>query len=361
MKIIHCADIHLDSGMGTNFNKEKAKERRNEILNTFRRMVDYAVVNGVDAIIIAGDLYDTRKISATAVNIFINAVKNNPGITFYYLKGNHDAESLLGAFDVIPDNLKLFGNSWTSYRYKSIDITGIELDKDNSRTACDSLALDRDNFNIVIMHGQKSEYAGSDKAETINLRALRNKGIDYLALGHVHSYCSAKLDSRGKWCYPGCLEGRGFDECGEHGFVLIDIDEDKLTYTDTFVPFASRKVCEIHVDISGCRDNADIESRIMDKKQGTDESAVVKIVLSGKVECDCIKDTELIENRLKDMFYALRIYDESSFIVDYHSYENDRSLKGEFVRMVKASELGEDEKAEVIRYGIQALSGRHEE
>lgn len=50
-----------------------------------------------------------------------------------------------------------------------------------------------------------------------------------------------KLDAR-TYCYAGCLEGRGFDECGEHGFVVPDIDEDTGTYTCEFVPFAPRKL-----------------------------------------------------------------------------------------------------------------------
>ena len=54
--------------------------------------------------------------------------------------------------------------------------------------------------------------------------ALKNKNIDYLALGHIHGYKEAPLDGRGKYCYPGCLEGRGFDECGKKGFVLLNIE-----------------------------------------------------------------------------------------------------------------------------------------
>lgn len=53
MKIIHCADVHLDSRMLRHLSKEQAKERRNEILNTFGQMVTYAAKNDVAAIIIA--------------------------------------------------------------------------------------------------------------------------------------------------------------------------------------------------------------------------------------------------------------------------------------------------------------------
>ena len=61
MKIIHCADIHADSKMGTHFSKENAELRRNEIVDSFAKMVEFARENGVKAIIIAGDLFDTKE------------------------------------------------------------------------------------------------------------------------------------------------------------------------------------------------------------------------------------------------------------------------------------------------------------
>ena len=60
MKIIHCADIHADSKMGTHFTREMANKRREEIVDAFGRMVDFALKNKVRAIIIAGDLFDTK-------------------------------------------------------------------------------------------------------------------------------------------------------------------------------------------------------------------------------------------------------------------------------------------------------------
>lgn len=69
MKIIHCADLHLDSKMTSNLSKEQAKERKMEILRTYSRMIEYAKNNDVKAIIIAGDLFDTRNVSATARNL----------------------------------------------------------------------------------------------------------------------------------------------------------------------------------------------------------------------------------------------------------------------------------------------------
>ena len=98
MKIIHTADCHLDSKLKSHFDDKKAAERKNELLSTFQNIVHYAVSNGVEAILIAGDLFDVRNISATARDAVISAVVNNPGITFFYLRGNHDAGAFLQNF-----------------------------------------------------------------------------------------------------------------------------------------------------------------------------------------------------------------------------------------------------------------------
>ena len=60
MKILHCADLHLDSKMTANLDKEKAKERKGEILRTFERMIRYAEEQEIAVILIAGDLFDTN-------------------------------------------------------------------------------------------------------------------------------------------------------------------------------------------------------------------------------------------------------------------------------------------------------------
>ena len=86
MKIIHCADLHLDSKMTANLSKDKAKERRNEILRTFTRMVDYASQNGISVILIAGDLFDTRNVSAMVRNTIRDKIAKTPEIDFLYLQ-----------------------------------------------------------------------------------------------------------------------------------------------------------------------------------------------------------------------------------------------------------------------------------
>ena len=359
MKIIHCADLHLDSKMTANLSKEQAKERKMEILRTFSRMVDYAAKNGVKVIIIAGDLFDTRNVSATARNLVRDTILKHPHIDFLYLKGNHDYDNFLSKLDEIPVNLKLFGVSWKSYSYGDVVISGLELSKENQAIAYNSLVLEHGVYNIVTLHGQITDYGIRDKAEIISLDNLKNKNIDYLALGHVHEYQAGQLDARGVYCYSGCLEGRGFDECGEKGFVLLDVDEKTLTAQMEFIPIAYRNLYTLPVDVTGVMTTQEAATKMEEALAGQDFSSrsLVKFVLEGEIDVESEINCDFLKDMFEDYYFFEKVYNHTKLRMNYRDYEKDISLKGEFIRMVLASDLDEERKSEVIRCGIQALSG----
>lgn len=371
MKIIHTADLHLDSKLNRHLDDSKASERRNELLTTFQKIIHYAVSNKADAILIAGDLFDTRKISATARDSVISAILNNPKITFYYLRGNHDLGSFLNDFrdrikGELPDNLKLFDDNWISYVFKGTDgeevvITGAEVTKENNTNLEASLVLDQSKCNIVMLHGQETETAGKNDAQVIPIRSYRNRGIDYLALGHVHQPKIERLDSRGVYSYCGCPEGRGFDEIGPRGFNLLTIHNQKVDVQ--FVPFSQRTIFDVNADVSDCLTNDDaigvIEKLFEDS--GILEKDLIKVRLCGETEMDVHFDLEYIAHRLNESYYLVRVKDETKPRIDYSRFLYDKSLKGEFVRKLEdATEQGEvtqSEAAEIIALGIRLLSG----
>lgn len=365
MKVIHCADVHLDSKLSANLDGRNARLRQQEILNTFLRMIDYAAQNGVSAILIAGDLFDTGRARAGTRNAVEDAIRKHPDIDFYLLRGNHGAAGLPDASEEAPENLKLFGEEWTSYVLNpegagNIVLTGAELTAEGAGRLYGGLVLDYDKFNIVMLHGQQSNYAGRNKAEVVALGELKNKGIDYLALGHVHEYHAEELDKRGKWCYSGCLEGRGYDECGEHGFVLLDINEENLQWEHGWIPFAGRRLHALQVDVTGCRTSPEMADRVCDALAEADFSPkdMVKVTLAGRVDVTCEKDADFVLKKLEGRFFSVKIDDETKLTVNFDDFLKDASLKGEFVRLVRDSrELDEETKAIVIRYGLQALAG----
>lgn len=369
MKVLHCADIHLDSAMTANLDKDKAKERKSELLASFKDMVGYAKRENIGIIIIAGDLFDTRNISVGAKKEVYNIIINNPDIMFYYLQGNHDNGSFLSFLNEVPDNLRMFGKEWTSYNAGVIDngsitknvvITGVELDSDNAGKIYGSLSLNAGNYNIVVLHGQEASHISKNNAQVISLKDLRNRGIDYLALGHVHEYSSDRLDARGVYCYPGCLEGRGFDEAGEHGFVVLDIDDVTGKSDSYFIPFARRNVYVAQVDVTGCESTFEIEKRVSGflDVSGYSKESLVKIELTGALDVECEKNTDYLSKQFEGRFYAFKIKDNTVYNIDYMSYEHDMSLKGEYIRNVMArNDINEQDKARIIRYGLQALQG----
>ena len=157
------------------------------------------------------------------------------------------------------------------------------------------------------------------------------------------------------WSYCGCLEGRGFDECGEKGYVLLEAQDGKVK--STFVPFAGRILHEIAVDISGLMIQEEIQRRIQEAVEEIPRKDMVKIVLTGEVSPEAEKDTVWIEKWLEDDYYFLRVKDETRLAVCPEDYRYDISLKGEFVRLVLAARLPKEEKEQILRLGIRALAG----
>lgn len=356
MKFIHCSDLHLDSPLGSNFTPEKARIRAAELRAVFARMVDFAVDEQVDAVLIAGDLFDHACVSAHTASFVAEQIRRAKDVTFFCLRGNHDGSREVFNTRTLPENLKTFGTSWTGYDCGEVRITGIEPDPQNWESCFETLALPKERFNIVMLHGQISPRPGQD---CVPLPQLKNKNIDYLALGHIHSYQEGKLDDRGIFCYSGCPEGRGFDECGEKGFVLLQTDGSRMY--SRFVPFASRTIFEIPVDISDAETATQILSEMKQTAANIGGENLVRFVLTGTYTLQTQKDIPFLQKMLEPDFFLVKIKDESRLKIDKESYEYDASLKGEFVRCVVASERSEEEKACIIRCGICALSGEEVE
>ena len=235
MKIIHCSDLHLDSRMESNLPAAKAQARNIEICKTFSRMAEYAADKDVQAVLIAGDLFDTERVTSRTVDYILSVIQQKSQIDFLCLRGNHDGTGQAFLGRDLPENLQTFSDTWMYYHYnEDVCIAGVELTEKNFSHIYDALSLRMEDINIVMMHGQDSTQFGPD---LVCLPALKGKGIAYLALGHRHSYYTGRLDMDGVYCYSGCLEGRGFDECGEKGFVQLDIAPNGKI-TQTFVPFA---------------------------------------------------------------------------------------------------------------------------
>lgn len=351
MKIIHTSDIHLDAAMQSGLTAEQARIRRSELMAAFSRLAEYAKKAGASAVIIAGDLFDHGEITAKVRRFVVDTVAMYPDIEFFVLFGNHD-EGSFSFSDKLPKNLKLFTTDWKSFDLGEIVVFGVEITGENCESIYSELVLDEKRTNIVVMHGAVGNASGEDK---INLKLLANRGIDYLALGHYHSYEQKKLDRRGVYAYCGCLEGRGFDECGEKGFVELDIENGKIA--SCFVPFAKRCVHEIDADITSAASFVEQRARIAEAVCEISDEDIVRVRAIGNLGPADQKFFDQIENELQGRFFAFEIKDKTGISVDREELAGDISLKGEFLRLVCEKVRNEDERNEIIACGLAALFG----
>lgn len=350
MRIIHAADLHLGSKIEAKL-KDISEERKREVRNSFMRLAEYAETNDIHVILLSGDVFDSDKPFKKDKDTFYSVIKEHPDIDFLYLRGNHDTEE--DNVEKLP-NLKTFSDAgWTVYQYGDVVISGIELTKGNSSSFYSSLNLNPTNVNIVMLHGQVSDSIGNEK---IKISQLKEKNIDYLALGHIHSYGEGKIDSRGTYAYSGCLEGRGFDETGEKGFVLLNVENNKVTHS--FVPFALRTIRVEKVDISGLSTIPEILKKIQEVVK-FNRNDIYRIVLFGDVPFDADFDEKDIQSRLAYSAYFVNVKKNTLPLIEPEKFVNDLSLKGEFVRTVYANtSLSEEEKRKVVSLGLKALEGR---
>ncbi|MBO5945821.1 MAG: metallophosphoesterase [Clostridia bacterium] len=351
MTIIHTADLHLDSPLTTRLGQDKIRQRKRELLSSFRRTVELAVKEYASAVIIAGDLFDTEKVTRTTLESLISLIKSTPDITYFYLFGNHEGATLCDSGLILPNNLKIFDKDWTYYTLDDVVIAGrTETAPDMFRT----LNLDGGKRNIVILHGELLDK--SDEGGRIGKGELAALPIDYVALGHYHSYTKTKISERAYAVYPGVPEGRGFDELGEKGVVRVTVGVNGTECE--FVPTAERKLHIIEADVSEARTAYEIELAVEAAVRTTSARDIVRVVLKGERALECRMPTESINTQFAHKFYYFECRDNTRVKINAEDFRLDKTLKGEFIRGVMEDErLSEEMKERVIALGVRALIG----
>ena len=337
MKIIHCADIHLDTPFGNMFNIEKSAVRKQEILLSFVRLIKYAGDIKTRFIMISGDMIDPGNIQQKTMDTIYDCIIRNPDIDFLVLPGTEQESTYLEHMSSRPGNLKIFDEQNRSFRYGQCFVC--------AAASPDGLPeLGESDINIVMHYG------------TVDPDEWKDRRIDYLALGGQHTFSSGETDQRGVYCYPGSLEGLSFDEVGEKGFIELDAQDDRLE--TAFIRSGKRKVYNVSVDISKAPDNDAISDLIREKVTGIDGSSLVKVSLTGTVSIDSRRDVKEIEKEFSKCFFGFVIDEKDiELSIDSSQYRFDKTLKGEFIRTVLAGNESNEEKKDIIETGLRALSG----
>ena len=328
-----------------------AATRRRELSEGLARLIDKARESSARAVIIAGDLFDRALVSARVREGVLTAISAATDLDFYYLGGNHEGQALTRGVGELPKNLFIFGEEWTYFNTGSVVIAGRAATCDGM---FDTLSLPRDTKNIVVLHGEIR--AASEERGVIGIKEAAGRGIDYLALGHYHKYSSFPIDERGVAVYSGTPEGRGFDECGDCGAVIIDTESPPPYHT--FIKTARRALHSVEIDISSAHTEADIKRTLLEKLAAIPSSDLVRASLVGRVGADLWRDTEAIRESTMDRFFHAELCDATRIRISPEDYELDSSLRGELVRSVMADETLTDlQKEKIIACSLAALEG----
>lgn len=353
MRIIHTADIHIGSAF-RGLPPEKAGLRKTEILDNFRRLCAYARENGVVAVLIAGDLFDENHVAKQVKRQTLAFIEQAKPTMFFYVSGNHDLSTFEG--ETLPDNLHIFSQNHGASCYRldeNVTITGMDT-KYFSAQAFDELRFSLQAFNILLLHGDVT----AQGKEYIPLTALQNKGVDYLALGHIHipDFQAKPLDTRGRYRYAGCLEGRGFDEVGGRGFFQLEIANGKII-GEQFFTLSKRVISHKQVDISACATYFDVENAVFTALQDEKTENMIKITLVGTFAPDLKKDLSVLSARLNERYFFAKVEDFSHLKINPNDYIADLTERGEFVREALKYTMDEQMRDEILEVGLKALGG----
>ena len=235
-RFLHAADIHLDSPLiGLSGVEGRVAERiRTAPRAAFELLVEKAIEEEVDSLVIAGDLYDGTWRDYKTGLFFAEQMGrlNQARIPVFLLHGNHDAQSQITRPLVLPDNVNVFGiRKAETFQIEELSVA---LHGQSFRQAAttDNLVPGYPSpidgaFNIGVLHtalggmGEHANYAPCSLAELVA------KGYDYWALGHVHQ--GQVLHEQPHVVFPGNLQGRHVRETGPKGAYLVTVDHGEVT------------------------------------------------------------------------------------------------------------------------------------
>jgi len=368
VKILHCADLHLDSPL-TSPDAARSEQRRNELRAAFTSLIMSAKMNNVDFLLIAGDLYDSEYVSKDTVALICREFASIPECKIIIAPGNHDPYSQTSYYRraEFPDNVYIFdSDSVTSFDFPESNVTvygyGFTSDKMEHCPLVGIKPAHESRINILVAHGELD--TESSVYCPIPVKVLEGCGFDYVALGHRHSYTEPIGIGGGFVAYSGCLEGRGFDECGEKGAIIAAADKaDRLRFAAKFNRFSKRCYEIEHVDVSGSRSNADLLDKITEaceaKHYGSDVS--LRVIMEGEVSDDFVPSADFLAGQLTKLGYA-QIKDCTLPILDKDKLAADSTLRGEFYRSLEPMLLSDDPDesslaSRALRCGLAALAG----
>ena len=225
MKILHTADWHL--GRPFKALGKKGKDLRAAQLDTVRRITETASSEGVDGIIVAGDLFDSNDVSGDLVRKVVSLLGDIDPVPVFVLPGTHDLLDdtcvyLRGEFREAP-NLYIFGLDGDGFEVADATVTGYPNDtKQGGVRPLKNLEPNPEaDVNIAAIHASIAIRGKSNPDDyLVSQDDIAKSGFDYIALGHWHSRGDYSSGDTVAW-YSGSPETLTFKEAKGAGDVLL--------------------------------------------------------------------------------------------------------------------------------------------
>ncbi|MFS0560051.1 DNA repair exonuclease [Terribacillus sp. 179-K 1B1 HS] len=288
---IHAADLHLDSQMdGLTVAHPNMKSRLQE--STFlslKKLVQCAIDENVDFILLAGDIFDSNRQSLKALVALREACRElqKHGIEVYIQYGNHD---FIGQQPIMsyPENVHIFTSEKVeTFLYKkngepAAAIHGFSYTTRHikSKKALEYQAIGTGIYEIGMLHGSLATGGAADIYAPFSVDELKRTGFDYWALGHIHK--REILSEQPPIVYPGNIQGRHRKETGEKGCYLVELKGQSCTMT--FVSLQDLRFEEVVFAIEEGSALYEVEKTLMDLCQKWEKAfgaAVLHVTFQG--------------------------------------------------------------------------------
>jgi DNA repair protein SbcD/Mre11 len=236
-RFIHASDLHLDSQFGVlsaDF-PQLAEILRKSTFDAYKHIVDMCITEKVDALLIAGDVFDSADNSLSAQWKFNDGLTelSEHGVKSFVCHGNHDPLDGWQAGLEWPEGAFQFGPDPQSIPFSESDpyspiVTGIsyptqEVRKNLVQEFPDPIS---GRPSIGLIHANVGADTGHENYAPCTVDDLVASGYDYWALGHVHTRRVLRSPDEGSpvVVYPGNSQGRHRNEPGPKGIYLVEID-----------------------------------------------------------------------------------------------------------------------------------------
>ncbi|MGI5976177.1 MAG: metallophosphoesterase family protein [Candidatus Limivicinus sp.] len=361
IRILHTADLHLDSpfeGLGPC----RAAVRRAEQRQLLDSLAQLAREKAADIVLMSGDLLDSGSSSFETGEELVRSLGNIPAPVFIS-PGNHDFYSSRSPYARLkmPENVHIF----TSDKIECLElpelavrVCGAAFTDSRSGPLLSGFSAEREAgiFNLLCIHGEVG--APGSAYNPIREEELAASGMDYAALGHIHK-ASGLLRAGSTWySWPGCPEGRGFDETGEKYVNITELSEEGCRLEQ--ISIARRHYEILNVDVTDADPLAAVRAALPENTKND----IYRIVLTG--ETDEAPDLAALRRNLPEAFFELQLRDKTRIRRDIWERAGEDSLIGIFLRKLKemrdsAGTEDERQKAEqAARWGLAALDNGEE-